>query len=203
MSEAGTSGAPTQGIRVMRLKFRVTLLAAGLAVAALPVLAQQIIIGPPIVGGAPMVPTTDIFDNAAASSEFTMLIADVRAAGLVDTLRSPGPFTVFAPSNKAFAAQPLGTADPGSPSRPDVAKIVTNHIVAGRLSMAALNSMIDMGNGHTTLTTMSGGTLTVVRAGNMGLTITDETGQVGQIIYPDLYQSNGVIHIVDKVLMPY
>ncbi len=188
----------------MRINPRAALLAAGLAVAALPATAQQVIMGPPMVGGGAMYPTADIIDNASRSNDHTILVAAIKAAGLVDTLKGPGPFTVFAPTDEAFRLLPPGTLDSllMPQNKPQLVKILENHVIGGTVTTAALTKMIDAGGGHATLTTLAGSTLTVGKAGPLGFTITDGTGEVGQIIYPDLMQSNGVIQVVDKVLLP-
>jgi len=181
----------------MRLNLRAAFLALGLAVAAMPAFAQ------PMVGGAAMYPNKDIIDNAVNSKDHTTLVAAVKAAGLVETLKSPGPFTVFAPTNEAFAALPAGTVDSllKPASKPTLVKILTYHVVPGKLDGAALSKLIMAGNGKAMLKTVSGGVLVVAMSGS-GITVTDEKGQVGQVTIADVYQSNGVIHVVDKVLLP-
>ena len=181
----------------MRLTVRTAIVALGLAFATLPAFAQ------PMVGGAAMYPNKDIIDNAVNSKDHTTLVAAVKAAGLVETLKGPGPFTVFAPTNAAFAALPAGTVDTllKPESKPTLVKILTYHVVAGKVDAAALSKMITDGNGKATLKTVSGGVLTAAKSGS-GISITDEKGQVGQVTIADVYQSNGVIHVVDKVLLP-
>ncbi len=156
-----------------------------------------------MVGGAPMLPSKDIIDNAVNSKDHTTLVAAVKAAGLVDTLKGPGPFTVFAPTNAAFAALPAGTVDTllKPENKPMLTKVLTYHVVAGKWDAAAISKMIKDGNGMATIKTVSGGTLTAKSSG-MGVTLTDEKGGTAKVTIADVYQSNGVIHVVDKVLLP-
>ena len=156
-----------------------------------------------MVGGAAMYPTKDIIDNAVNSSDHTTLVAAVKAAGLVDTLKGKGPFTVFAPTNKAFAALPAGTVDTllKPENKATLTKILTYHVVAGDMDAAALMKAIDAGGGKATLKTVSGGTLIAKKAGG-GISLTDEKGGTAMVTIPDVKQSNGVIHVVDKVLLP-
>ena len=165
--------------------------------ATLPALAQV------MVGGAAMYPTKDIIDNAVNSKDHTTLVAAVKAAGLVDTLKGKGPFTVFAPTNEAFAALPAGTVDTllKPENKATLTKILTYHVVAGDMDAAALLKAIAAGGGKATLKTVSGGTLTAMKAGS-GISITDEKGGVATVTIADVKQSNGVIHVVDKVLLP-
>ena len=160
--------------------------------------------GPSVmVGGAAMFPTKDIIDNAVNSKDHTTLVAAVKAAGLVDTLKTPGPFTVFAPTNDAFAALPPGTVD--SLLKPEnksiLTKVLTAHVVSGRLDAAALSQRIAAGNGRATLSTVSGDTLVVTSSGS-NVMVTDEKGGTAMVSIANVYQSNGVIHSVDTVLMP-
>ena len=156
-----------------------------------------------MVGGAAMLPSKDIIDNAVNSKDHTTLVAAVKAAGLVDTLKSPGPFTVFAPTNAAFAALPAGTVDTllKPENKPTLTNILTYHVVAGKWDAAALSKMIKDGNGMASIKTVSGGSLTA-KSNGMGVTLTDEKGGVAKVTIADVYQSNGVIHVVDKVLLP-
>ena len=156
-----------------------------------------------MVGGAPMLASKDIIDNAVNSKDHTTLVAAVKAAGLVDTLKGPGPFTVFAPTNAAFAALPAGTVDTllKPENKPMLTNILTYHVVAGKWDAAAISKMIADGKGMATIKTVSGGTLTA-KASGMGVTVTDEKGGVAKVTIADVYQSNGVIHVVDKVLLP-
>jgi uncharacterized surface protein with fasciclin (FAS1) repeats len=156
-----------------------------------------------VVGGQPMYPTKDIIDNAVNSADHTTLVAAVKAAGLVDTLKGPGPFTVFAPTNEAFAKLPAGTVDTLlKPENKDMlVKILTYHVVAGRLSAAELKKEIRAGNGQATLKTVSGGTLTAMMQGS-NIVLKDEKGGMSTVTIPNVFQSNGVIHVVDTVVIP-
>jgi uncharacterized surface protein with fasciclin (FAS1) repeats len=158
---------------------------------------------PPMVGGAAMYPNKDIIDNAVNSKDHTTLVAAVKAAGLVDTLKSPGPFTVFAPTNEAFAALPPGTVDTllKPENKATLTKILTYHVVAGKMDAATLTKAIMAGGGKATLKTVSGGTLTATSSGSKVM-IMDESGGIAIVTIPDVIQSNGVIHVVDKVLLP-
>ena len=155
------------------------------------------------VGGAPMFASKDIIDNAVNSKDHTTLVAAVKAAGLVETLKSAGPFTVFAPVNAAFAALPAGTVDTllKPENKAMLSGILTYHVVAGKLDAAALTKAIADGKGKATLKTVAGGNLTAMAAMG-GVTITDEKGASAKVTIADVYQSNGVIHVVDKVLLP-
>ena len=156
-----------------------------------------------MVGGAPMLPTKDIIDNAVNSKDHTTLVAAVKAAGLVDTLKGAGPFTVFAPTNDAFAALPAGTVDTllKPESKPALTKVLTYHVVAGKMDAAALTKAIMAGGGKASLKTVSGGSLTATAAGGKVM-VTDESGNTAHVTIADVMQSNGVIHVVDKVLLP-
>ena len=156
-----------------------------------------------MVGGAPMLATKDIIDNAVNSKDHTTLVAAVKAAGLVDTLKGKGPFTVFAPTNAAFAALPAGTVDTllKPESKAALTKVLTYHVVAGNMDAAALTKAIMAGGGKATLKTVSGGSLTAMASGNT-VTVTDESGGTARVTIADVIQSNGVIHVVDKVLLP-
>jgi uncharacterized surface protein with fasciclin (FAS1) repeats len=158
---------------------------------------------PPMVGGAAMYPTKDIIDNAVNSKDHTTLVAAVKAAGLVDTLKGPGPFTVFAPTNAAFAMLPAGTVDTllKPENKGTLTTVLTYHVVPGRVDSAALAQMIRAGNGRALLKTVSGGTLVATMSGSNVL-ITDAKGGSATVTIADVYQSNGVIHVVDKVLLP-
>jgi uncharacterized surface protein with fasciclin (FAS1) repeats len=157
----------------------------------------------PMVGGAPMLTSKDIVSNAVNSADHTTLVAAVKAAGLVETLQSPGPFTVFAPTNEAFAKLPAGTVDTLlKPENKDtLTKVLTYHVVAGKISSKDLWKAIKAGNGTAVLKTVSGGTL---KATAMGKTIilTDEKGGMSKVTIANVNQSNGVIHVVDSVLLP-
>jgi uncharacterized surface protein with fasciclin (FAS1) repeats len=159
--------------------------------------------GTKTVGGAAMYPSRDIVDNAVNSRDHTTLVAAVKAAGLVDTLKGSGPFTVFAPTNAAFGALPAGTVDTllKPENKPALTKVLTYHVVPGRLDGAAIAQQIRMGNGRASLSTASGGTLVAMMMGN-DVVITDSKGNQAKVTISDVYQSNGVIHVVDKVLLP-
>jgi len=156
-----------------------------------------------MVGGAAMYPTKNIVENAVNSKDHTTLVAAVKAAGLVETLESAGPFTVFAPTNEAFNKLPAGTVDNlvKPENKATLTKILTYHVVAGRLSAADLWAKVKAGNGKAELKTVQGGTLTVMTKGKK-LYLTDEKGGQSWITIADVNQSNGVIHVVNAVLMP-
>ncbi len=157
----------------------------------------------PMVGGSAMYPTKNIVENAVNSKDHTTLVAAVKAAGLVSTLEGPGPFTVFAPTNEAFAALPAGTVDTllKPENKPMLTKILTYHVVAGKLSTKDLKKQIKQGGGKAALTTVEGGTLTVTMQDGKYM-LTDEKGGQATITIPNVYQSNGVIQVVNAVLMP-
>ncbi|MDP9900395.1 fasciclin domain-containing protein [Variovorax ginsengisoli] len=157
----------------------------------------------PMVGGAAMYPTKDIVDNAVNSKDHTTLVAAVKAAGLVDTLKSPGPFTVFAPTNDAFAMLPAGTVDTllKPENKPTLTKVLTYHVVPGRLDAAALTNLIAAGGGRASLKTASGDTLIATMSGGK-VYVTDAKGGTAMVTIANVYQSNGVIHVVNKVLLP-
>jgi len=150
-----------------------------------------------------MYSSKDIVDNAVNSKDHTTLVAAVKAAGLVPTLKGAGPFTVFAPTNEAFAALPAGTVDTllKPENKPALTKVLTYHVVAGKMDSAALAKAIDAGGGKATLIEVSGGTLIATRSGSL-IMLTDESGGMAHVTIPDVVQSNGVIHVVDKVLLP-
>jgi len=157
----------------------------------------------PVVGGQPMYPTKDIIDNAVNSADHTTLVAAVKAAGLVDTLKGPGPFTVFAPTNEAFAKLPMGTVETLlKPENKDtLTKVLTYHVVAGHLSTADIHKMIKAGHGSGELKTVGGGTLWATEKDGK-IMLKDEKGGISTIEIANVYQSNGVIQVVDTVLMP-
>ncbi|MGC1575363.1 MAG: fasciclin domain-containing protein [Beijerinckiaceae bacterium] len=157
-----------------------------------------------MVGGAPMYPSKNIIENAVNSKDHTTLVAAVKAAGLVDTLEGPGPFTVFAPTNEASKKLPPGTVESlvKPENKPTLTKILTYHVVPGRLSAQELADMVDKGGGKAMLKTVEGDGLTVMRKGNHHLTLTDDKGDVATITIADVFQSNGVIHVVNSVMMP-
>lgn len=155
------------------------------------------------VGGAPMYPSKNIIQNAVNSKDHTTLVAAVKAAGLVDTLSGAGPFTVFAPTNAAFAALPAGTVETlvKPENKATLTKILTYHVVAGRMTAGDLMAAVKKGNGKATLTTVEGEPLTVMQSGK-SLWVADAKGNRAQVAIGDVMQSNGVIHVIDKVLMP-
>ncbi|WP_158825190.1 fasciclin domain-containing protein [Mucilaginibacter lacusdianchii] len=156
-----------------------------------------------MVGGAAMYPTKDIVDNAVNSKDHTTLVAAVKAAGLVETLKGDGPFTVFAPTNAAFDKLPEGTV--ATLLKPEnkamLTKVLTYHVVAGRLSAADLMAKVKAGNGKATLSTVSGGTLTAMVDGKK-LYLVDDKGGKSWVTIADVFQKNGVIHVVNAVLLP-
>ncbi|MDF3980564.1 fasciclin domain-containing protein [Luteibacter sp. PPL201] len=156
-----------------------------------------------MVGGAAMYPSKNIVQNAVNSKDHTTLVAAVKAAGLVDTLSGPGPFTVFAPTNEAFAALPKGTVENlvKPQNKATLTKILTYHVVPGRYTGKDLMALVSKGGGKASLTTVEGEPLTVMQSGD-ALTVTDAKGGVAHVTIGDVMQSNGVIHVVDKVLMP-
>ena len=172
-------------------------LALALSLSAAPSFAQV------MVGGASMLPSRDIIDNAVNSKDHTTLVAAVKAAGLGETLKGPGPFTVFAPTNAAFNALPAGTVDTllKPENKAKLSGILTYHVVAGKVNAAALTKAIADGKGKAMLKTVAGGSLTATTMGGKVM-ITDEKGGSATVTIADANQSNGVIHVVDKVLMP-
>lgn len=175
-------------------------LAFGAALAfATPGFAQK----PVTVGGAPMFANKTIVENAVNSKDHTTLVAAVKAAGLVDTLSGPGPFTVFAPTNRAFAKLPAGTVESlvQPAQKATLTSVLTYHVVPGRQTARSLMAAVKKGGGEAELKTVQGETLTVTQAGK-GLTITDSKGGKSRVTIADVRQSNGVIHVVDSVLMP-
>jgi uncharacterized surface protein with fasciclin (FAS1) repeats len=172
--------------------------ALALTAVATPVLAKN-----PMVGGAAMYPTKNIVENAVNSKDHTTLVAAVKAAGLVDTLMSAGPFTVFAPTNKAFAKLPAGTVETlVKPENKDtLTSILTYHVVAGRMTSLDVAKAIKAGRGKAMLTTVNGGMLTATMMGNK-IMLTDAKGGKSMVTIANVMQSNGVIHVVDTVLLP-
>ncbi len=172
--------------------------ALALTAVASPVLAKN-----PMVGGAAMYPTKNIVQNAAKSKDHTTLVAAVKAAGLVDTLSGPGPFTVFAPTNAAFAKLPAGTVETlVKPENKDtLTSILTYHVVAGRMTSLDVAKAIKASRGRAVLTTVNGGTLTASMMGKR-IMLTDAKGGKSHVTIANVMQSNGVIHVVDTVLLP-
>lgn len=157
----------------------------------------------PMVGGAPMLATKDIVDNAVNSKDHTTLVTAVKAAGLVETLKGAGPFTVFAPTNAAFEKLPKGTVETlvKPESKEALTKILTYHVVAGKQDAASIVKAIEDGKGKATFKTVQGGTLTASLEGK-DVVLTDEKGGKSKVTIADVMQSNGVIHVVDTVVMP-
>ena len=155
------------------------------------------------VGGAPMYPSKNIVQNAVNSKDHTTLVAAVKAAGLVDTLMSPGPFTVFAPTNEAFAKLPADTVPTllKPENKATLTAVLTYHVVPGKISAEDLMAQVQAGGGKATLTTVQGEQLTVMQEGRR-LEIVDAKGDKSFITIADVNQSNGVIHVVDTVLLP-
>lgn len=158
----------------------------------------------PVVGGKEMYPTKNIIENAVNSADHTTLVAAVKAAGLVETLEGAGPFTVFAPTNEAFNKLPAGTVD--SLLKPEnkatLTKVLTYHVVAGRLSSQDLMKRIKEGNGTAELTTVEGGKLWVMLHDGKHIELKDEKGGTALVTIANVFQSNGVIHVIDTVVMP-
>ena len=156
------------------------------------------------VGGAPMYPSKNIVQNAVNSKDHTTLVAAVKAAGLVDTLQGPGPFTVFAPTNAAFGKLPAGTVDNLlKPENKDtLTKVLTYHVVPGRMTAVNLMKAVKDGEGEAKLKTVAGDWLMVKQAGPGKLSVTDAKGDVAMVTIADVLQSNGVIHVIDTVLLP-
>ena len=173
------------------------------AFAASNVPAQMADGGNPMVGGAAMYKTKNIVENAVNSADHTTLVAAVKAAGLVDTLSGAGPFTVFAPVDSAFAALPAGTVETllKPENKSTLVKILTYHVVAGDVSSKDVVKAIKKGNGKATFKTVSGGTLTAMLDGGK-VVLMDEKGGKSTVTIADVKQSNGVIHVVESVLMP-
>jgi len=157
----------------------------------------------PMVGGAAMYPTKDIVDNAVNSKDHTTLVAAVKAAGLVETLKSAGPFTVFAPTNEAFDKLPAGTVETlvKPENKEMLTKILTYHVVAGKMDAKSIGMAIRAGNGKAELTTVAGGKLWASMKGGK-LILTDEKGGMSTVTIANVMQKNGVIHVIDTVLMP-
>ncbi|OYW16424.1 MAG: fasciclin [Novosphingobium sp. 12-64-8] len=184
--------------------FRALLAGCLLPLAATPALADHHMGGHAVmVGGAAMLPSRTIVENAVNSADHTTLVAAVKAAGLVDTLNSAGPFTVFAPTNAAFAKLPAGTVDTllKPENKATLAKILTYHVVAGKVSAADLIAQIKAGGGTAKLTTVAGGVLTASIMDG-GVRLTDEKGGMAHVTQADVFQKNGVIHVTDAVSLP-
>jgi uncharacterized surface protein with fasciclin (FAS1) repeats len=180
-----------------------TVAAAFLASAVITLPQGGFAAGEPIVGAAPMYPSKNIIENAVNSKDHTTLVAAVKAAGLVETLSGPGPFMVFAPTDAAFARLPTGTVD--SLLKPEnkekLKKILTSHVVGKAVMSDAINKMVDDDKGAHPVKTLSGAVL-IAKHDHGKLTLTDENGGVATVTIADVKQSNGVIHVVDHVLLP-
>jgi uncharacterized surface protein with fasciclin (FAS1) repeats len=158
----------------------------------------------PVVGGQEMYPTKNIVENAVNSADHTTLVAAVKAAGLVETLEGTGPFTVFAPTNEAFAKLPAGTVDMllKPENKAALTKVLTYHVVSGRLTASDLKRQIKAGNGTAELTTVEGGKLWASMQDGNHILLKDEKGGTALVTIPNVFQSNGVIHVIDSVIMP-
>lgn len=185
----------------------VTYLLAGLAASGLavtPAMAQGTTTSDTVmVGGAPMYPSKNIIENAVNSKDHTTLVAAVKAAGLVETLQGKGPFTVFAPTNEAFARLPAGTVDTllRPENKPALVKILTYHVVSGNYTAADLMKMVKAGGGKAVLKTVEGEPLTISENG-MKLFVSGEKSGVSEVMISNVRQSNGVIHVVNGVVLP-
>jgi uncharacterized surface protein with fasciclin (FAS1) repeats len=160
--------------------------------------------GTTMVGGQAMLPTKDVVDNAVNSADHTTLVAAVKAAGLVETLKGAGPFTVFAPTNAAFARLPEGTVPTllQPENKDQLTRVLTYHVVSGSYDASALMKAIKSGHGQTTLKTVSGAELTLMMNGDRNIVVRDAKGGAANISTYDVRQSNGVIHVIDRVLLP-
>src|SRR3984893_7981718 len=191
---------------VMSKRFTLLATAAALAFAVaapVPSVYAQMAEKTVTVGGAPMYPSKNIIQNAINSKDHTTLVAALKAAGLVDTLNGPGPFTVFAPTNAAFDKLPAGTVDTllKPENKATLVKFLTYHVVPGKYNSKKLEQMIKKGNGKATLKTVQGDPLTVSMSGDK-ITVTDEKGGTATVTIADVDQSNRIIHVIDAVLQP-
>jgi len=184
----------------LRAALLATIVAFGAASFAAPSIAEMTV----MVGGAPMYPSKNIVENAVNSKDHTTLVAAVKAAGLVDTLEGAGPFTVFAPTNEAFAKLPKGTVETLlKPENHDkLVAVLTYHVVPGRMTAQDLADKVDQGGGQAMLKTVQGEDLIFKREGRSHLTVTDAKGDTAVITIPNVLQSNGVIHVINTVLIP-
>ncbi|MBJ6122609.1 fasciclin domain-containing protein [Sphingomonas mollis] len=183
----------------MRRSIRTMMLAVALASGGAVIAAQK----NPMVGGAAMYPTKTIVENAVNSRDHTTLVAAVKAAGLVDTLSGPGPFTVFAPTNAAFAKLPAGTVDTllKPENKDQLVAVLTYHVVPGRITAADIAAKAKANGGNAVYTTVQGEPLTFHKAGS-GWAIMDGKGHMGRITIANVMQSNGIIHVIDTVVTP-
>jgi uncharacterized surface protein with fasciclin (FAS1) repeats len=187
----------------MKKTFFAALALGAMALTTVAATAQMGDMKDPMVGGAAMYPSKTIVENAVNSPIHTTLVAAVKAAGLVDTLNSPGPFTVFAPTNDAFNKLPAGTVDTllKPENKEMLVKILTYHVVPGRITSKDIKAGIKAGHGKYEMKTVEGGTLTATMKGGK-IMLTDEKGGMATVTTADVYQSNGVIDVIDSVLMP-
>ncbi|MBV9128136.1 MAG: fasciclin domain-containing protein [Verrucomicrobia bacterium] len=187
----------------MNKTLRLTVLAAACALTTLSASRLAVAAENPMVGGAPMYANKDIIDNAVNSKDHTTLVAAVKAAGLVETLKGKGPFTVFAPTNEAFNKLPAGTVDTlvKPENKEKLTKILTYHVVPGDYTAAKIVDAIKAGGGKAKMKTVNGETLTATMSGSM-VHLTDAKGGMAMVTIADVKQSNGVIHVIDTVLMP-
>lgn len=185
---------------MMNRTFRVSLIATAIAMSSASLATAK---SNPMVGGAAMYPTKTIVENAVNSKDHTTLVAAVKAAGLVDTLSGPGPFTVFAPTNAAFAKLPAGTVETlvKPENKATLTTILTYHVVPGTITAQDIAANAKAHMGKATYTTVQGGTLTFMKVGK-GWGITDAKGNTGKITIANVRQSNGIIHVIDTVMMP-
>jgi uncharacterized surface protein with fasciclin (FAS1) repeats len=192
------TNGPQQTKEIKMLKTSLIAIALTIGLSAAPAFAKN-----PMVGGAAMFPSKNIIQNALKSKDHTTLVAAVKAAGLVETLSGKGPFTVFAPTNAAFAALPAGTVDTllKPENKGQLTKILTCHVVSGSVMAKAVMSMVKSDGGSHTVKTVGGCDLTF-KVDGKSVTVTDETGGVATVTIADVRQSNGVIHVIDKVLLP-
>jgi uncharacterized surface protein with fasciclin (FAS1) repeats len=181
----------------MQLTRRAALLAALLVPSAAPAMAQV------LVGGMPMLPSRDIMQNAANSTDHTTLVAALQEAGLADALKARGPFTVFAPTNEAFAAMPASTlyALLKPENKYQLARVLSYHVVPGKFTVRELNRLITAGGGRAVLQTAEGENLTITRQ-HKTILVTDGKGNTATVTIPNVIQSNGVMYIIDHVLLP-
>jgi uncharacterized surface protein with fasciclin (FAS1) repeats len=191
----------SQRIRIRTMNRKLVVVLAIVAIAVTSAVAGM---KNPVVGGKEMYPTKNIIENAVNSADHTTLVAAVKAAGLVDTLEGPGPFTVFAPTNEAFAKLPAGTVDTllKPENKATLTKVLTYHVVSGRWSAADLKKQIKAGNGTAELTTVEGGKLWASLHDGTHIMLKDEKGGTALVTIPNVFQSNGVIHVIDTVVMP-
>jgi len=189
--------------RNLKLEIMKNLILSAFAIITMAFTSQVYAQKNPMVGGAAMYATKDIVDNAVNSKDHTTLVAAVKAAGLVETLKGAGPFTVFAPTNAAFDKLPAGTVDNlvKPENKATLTKILTYHVVAGKMDSKAIAKAIKAGGGKAELTTVEGGKLWAWMEGKK-LMLKDEKGGMSTVTIADVYQKNGVIHVVDTVLMP-